>query len=85
MSAMPAIFFGHGNPMNALLDNSYTQAWQRIGQQTTKPKAIISISAHWFVPEQVSPSVRPRELSTISAVSRESCIGCNIQRPAIPI
>jgi 4,5-DOPA dioxygenase extradiol len=60
---MPAIFFGHGNPMNALLDNSYTQAWQHIGQQTTKPKAILSISAHWFVPETgVTVSTDPRTI-----------------------
>ena len=43
---LPAIFFGHGNPMNAVLDNGYTQAWSRIGQTTPKPKAILSISAH---------------------------------------
>src|SRR4051812_25938871 len=60
---MPAIFFGHGNPMNALLDNSYTQGWQRIGQQATKPKAILSISAHWFVPETgVTVSTAPRTI-----------------------
>ena len=60
---MPAIFFGHGNPLNALLDNSYTQAWQRIGQQTTKPKAILSISAHWFVPETgATVSTAPRTI-----------------------
>ena len=47
---IPAIFFGHGNPMNAVSDNSYTRAWRRIGQETVKPKAILSISAHWFVP-----------------------------------
>jgi aromatic ring-opening dioxygenase catalytic subunit (LigB family) len=29
---LPAIFFGHGNPMNAVLDNGYTKAWTRIGQ-----------------------------------------------------
>ena len=45
-----AIFFGHGSPMNALLNNSYTEAWQRIGLEATRPKAILSISAHWFVP-----------------------------------
>ncbi len=48
---LPAIFFGHGNPMNALLNNSYTEAWRRIGEQTPRPKAILSVSAHWFVPE----------------------------------
>jgi 4,5-DOPA dioxygenase extradiol len=48
---LPAIFFGHGNPMNALASNAYTQAWQRIGQSIDKPKAVLMISAHWFVPE----------------------------------
>jgi 4,5-DOPA dioxygenase extradiol len=34
MSAtLPAIFFGHGNPMNAVLNNGYTEAWRRIGDQ----------------------------------------------------
>lgn len=46
----PAIFFGHGNPMNALLSNHYTEAWRRIGEEIPSPKAILSISAHWFVP-----------------------------------
>ena len=47
---LPAIFFGHGNPMNALLTNSYTESWRRIGVDTPRPRAILSISAHWFVP-----------------------------------
>jgi 4,5-DOPA dioxygenase extradiol len=69
---MPAIFFGHGNPMNALLDNSYTQAWQRIGQETTKPKAILSISAHWFVPEtDVTVSTAPRTIHDFGGFPRE--------------
>jgi 4,5-DOPA dioxygenase extradiol len=48
---LPAIFFGHGNPMNALLSNGYTEAWRRMGLEIPKPKAILAISAHWFVPE----------------------------------
>jgi len=47
---MPAICFGHGNPMNAVLTNGYTEAWRRIGGEMRKPKAILSISAHWYVP-----------------------------------
>lgn len=47
---MPAIFFGHGNPMNALADNEYTRAWQRIGETTPKPRAVVCISAHWYLP-----------------------------------
>jgi len=48
---LPAIFFGHGNPMNALLNNPYTEAWRGLGQRITKPKAVLSISAHWYVPK----------------------------------
>jgi hypothetical protein len=62
---LPAIFFGHGNPMSAVLDNGYTKAWTRIGQTTPKPKAILSISAHWFVSETgvtiaTSPRTNPK-------------------------
>lgn len=60
---LPAIFFGHGNPMNALLRNGYTESWRRIGQETPTPKAIVSISAHWFVPGTgVTVSTAPRTI-----------------------
>ncbi len=69
---LPAIFFGHGNPMNALLSNSYTEAWRRIGERTTKPKAILSISAHWFVPETgVTISTAPRTIHDFGGFPRE--------------
>lgn len=45
---MPAIFFGHGNPMNALSKNAYTDAWAAIGNQLPRPKAVLAISAHWY-------------------------------------
>lgn len=44
---MPALFIGHGNPMNALQNNPCTQSWQRLGAQIPRPKAILAISAHW--------------------------------------
>ncbi len=47
---MPAIFFGHGNPMNALLSNTYTKGWTAIGAEIPRPKAVLSISAHWYIP-----------------------------------
>ena len=60
---LPAIFFGHGNPMNAVTTNGYTEAWRRIGQETPRPKAILSISAHWYVPETgVTISTAPRTI-----------------------
>jgi 4,5-DOPA dioxygenase extradiol len=48
---MPTFFFGHGNPLNALLSNSYTDGWRRIGTEIPKPNAILSVSAHWYVSE----------------------------------
>jgi 4,5-DOPA dioxygenase extradiol len=63
MPVLPAIFFGHGNPMNALLDNEYTRCWSAIGQSIAKPKAILSISAHWYVPATgVTVSTAPRTI-----------------------
>jgi len=44
---MPAVFFGHGSPMNTLEHNGYTEAWRRLGESVPKPKAILAISAHW--------------------------------------
>ncbi len=46
---MPTVFFGHGNPMNAVLNNAYTKAWATIGREIPRPKAILAISAHWYV------------------------------------
>ena len=60
---LPAIFLGHGNPMNALLHNHYTEGWRRIGEVTAMPKAILSISAHWYVPGTgVTISTAPRTI-----------------------
>ena len=62
-SILPAIFFGHGNPMNAVADNGYTEAWRQIGAEMPRPKAILSISAHWYVPETgVTVATAPRTI-----------------------
>ena len=69
---MPAIFFGHGNPMNAIGHTGYTEAWQRIGEQTLRPKAVLSISAHWYVPETgVTISTNPRTIHDFGGFPRE--------------
>jgi 4,5-DOPA dioxygenase extradiol len=46
---MPALFVGHGNPMNALERNVYTDAWRVVGTSLPRPRAILCISAHWYV------------------------------------
>jgi 4,5-DOPA dioxygenase extradiol len=47
---LPTIFFGHGNPINALHRNPYTEGWGAIGKRLPRPKAVLCISAHWYVP-----------------------------------
>ena len=46
---MPAVFFGHGSPMNTLARNQYTEAWRKIGAAVPRPSAILAISAHWYI------------------------------------
>lgn len=46
---LPAIFVGHGNPMNALEQNAWTEGWRRLGERNPRPRAILAVSAHWFV------------------------------------
>jgi len=45
---MPALFLGHGSPMNVLEDNVYTRAWEALGENLPRPKAILAVSAHWY-------------------------------------
>lgn len=45
---MPVLFIGHGSPMNAIEENDYTRKWVQIAGEIPKPKAILSISAHWY-------------------------------------
>ena len=48
MTKMPALFVGHGSPMNTLERNDYTEAWRAFGQHLPRPKAILTVSAHWY-------------------------------------
>jgi 4,5-DOPA dioxygenase extradiol len=69
---LPSIFFGHGNPMNALQSNSYTEAWRAIGKRLPKPRAILAISAHWFVPETgVTVNTSPKTIHDFGGFPRE--------------
>ncbi len=45
---MPALFLGHGSPMNVLEENRYTRVWQQLGRDLPRPRAILAISAHWY-------------------------------------
>lgn len=73
MSGMlPSIFFGHGNPMNAVTNNDFTEGWRRIGRQIVRPKAILSVSAHWFVSETgVTITTSPRTIHDFGGFPQE--------------
>ena len=72
MPTLPAIFFGHGNPMNAIRHNVYTDRWTEIGAATPRPKAILCVSAHWYVPgAAVTINTSPRTIHDFGGFPRE--------------
>ena len=69
---MPAIFFGHGNPMNALHRNAYTEGWAEIGESMPRPKAVLCVSAHWYLPAtMVTAMATPRTIHDFGGFPRE--------------
>ncbi|MCU1600502.1 MAG: hypothetical protein JWO22_1211 [Frankiales bacterium] len=60
---MPAAFLGHGSPMNALESNRYTEAWKAFGASVPRPRAILVVSAHWYInATAVTAMPRPRTI-----------------------
>lgn len=60
---MPTLFIGHGSPMNAIEDNEFTKGWRNIASQIQRPKAIVCISAHWFIPStMITAMEHPRTI-----------------------
>jgi 4,5-DOPA dioxygenase extradiol len=69
---LPAIFFGHGNPLNALQTNLFTEGWRKIGERTPKPRAILAVSAHWFgAGTRVTANTAPRTIHDFGGFPRE--------------
>ena len=63
MPLMPALFIGHGSPMNTLELNGYTKAWRSLGEQLPRPRALLVVSAHWFIgATAVTAMARPRTI-----------------------
>lgn len=68
----PAIFFGHGNPMNAIAPNPYAPKWREIGARLRKPDAVVMVSAHWYVEKTaVTAAAAPRTIHDFGGFPRE--------------
>jgi 4,5-DOPA dioxygenase extradiol len=60
---MPALFIGHGSPMNTLERNGFTEAWRSLGRALPRPRALLVVSAHWFIgATAVTAMPRPRTI-----------------------
>jgi ketosteroid isomerase-like protein len=60
---MPAVFLGHGSPMNAVEENRYTASWRTFGEIIPRPRAILVVSAHWYInATAVTAMSRPRTI-----------------------
>jgi len=76
LQKLPALFLGHGNPMNALAHNHYTEVWSRLGreisEQSGRPRAVLCISAHWYgMGSGVTAMAQPRTIHDFGGFPRE--------------
>lgn len=63
MAQLPALFIGHGSPMNTLERNGFTNAWRQMGELLPKPRGLVVVSAHWFFgATAVTAMPRPRTI-----------------------
>ena len=70
--SMPAIFFGHGNPMNAIQPNDWTAGWAALGRDIPRPRGVLCVSAHWYLPATlVTAMTAPRTIHDFGGFPRE--------------
>ena len=47
MTPLPALFVGHGSPMNAIEDSAFRRAWAELGRSAAEARGVLCVSAHW--------------------------------------
>jgi 4,5-DOPA dioxygenase extradiol len=72
MKSMPAIFVGHGNPMNIVRHNRWTKGWKILGATMPRPRSILTVSAHWYIPgTRVTAMPYPRTIHDFGGFPQE--------------
>ena len=72
VKSMPAIFVGHGNPMNIIRRNRWTEGWRSLGTVIPKPRAILAVSAHWYLPATMLTAMpHPRTIHDFGGFPQE--------------
>ena len=70
-TCMPVLFVGHGSPMNAIAENAWSRAFRELGAQLPQPRAILAISAHWYVPGTfLTGNAQPRTIHDFGGFPR---------------
>lgn len=59
VTRQPAVFIGHGNPMNAIEDNTFTRSLRTLGQSMAEPPVVLVVSAHWLTTNETRVSTNP--------------------------
>jgi 4,5-DOPA dioxygenase extradiol len=70
--SMPALFVGHGNPMNVIRLTRWTDGWRTLGAALPQPRAILAVSAHWYLPAtKVTAMPHPRTIHDFGGFPEE--------------
>ena len=72
-STMPMAFLGHGSPMNAIEHNRFTQSWAEFGRSVPRPRAILMISAHWYINATAVTGIGKRRARGVTSEPTGQC------------